>query len=389
MLNKIFVCTLFLFTLSFSAFSQEESVEVLIKKGEGNTATNVLPNIELNGFRQAITKTLVDKNLDSEKFWEKLEEKKLSDDQEKEFLRPLFINPLFLSAKTLPTDTFEKSLFKYTIDQKKLEAMTAEFLSTLPDMSIKTFYILPEIIIDSEMNWSDVGVTKKENFVGVIVDSWKTWATNQFKQFPNVVILEKDFTTIPSTLNSESVTLKWTSRIKKTEVFQDRKSARFEMTAQYIIVDTKSGKNLLGFDFPTQKREFGISSAKDLSSGLASLVYNLLNSQAAKIGGILESSKSAGVHSVDIKITGKHGLFDITQINSYLTENFKNIALSSELKSYSTDSSVISIKSSATPESLYVLFAKDGGKMPLNEQKILSFSSTDHSFAIIPKEANN
>ncbi len=387
MFNKIFFGLFFLLVLNFSAFSQEDSVEVLIKKAEGNTAA--LTSIELNGFRQAVTKSLVEKNLDSEKFWEKLEEKKLSDDQEKEFLRPLFINPLFLSAKGLPTDTFEKSLFKYTIDQAKFTAMTAELLSTLPDTSIKTFYILPEILIDSDMSWSDVGVTKKENFVGVIVDSWQSWATNQFKKFPNVVILEKDFTTIPPNLNPESVTLKWTSRIKKSEVFQDRKSARFEMTAQYILVDTKSGRNLLGFDFPTQKREFGISSAKELSSGLASLVYNLLNSQTAKINGILEAPKTAGVYSVDIKITGKHGLFDITQINSFLAERFKDLTLSSELKSYSSDSSVISIKSSATAESLYVLLAKDGGKMLINEQKILLFSPEERSFAIIPKEANN
>lgn len=387
MLSKIFFSVVFLLLLSFSAFSQEESVEVLIKKVEGNT--NVLSNQELNGFRQAVTKALVEKNLDSEKFWAKLEEKKLTDEQEKEFLKPLFINPVFLTAPALPADTFVKSLFKYNLDQSKFTALANEFLSDLPDTSIKTFYILPEITIDPEMNWSDVGVGKKENFVGVIVDSWKTWAKTQFKNFPNVVVLDKDFTNIPANLNPESVTLKWISRLKKSEVYQDRKSARFEMTAQYVVVGTKSGRNLLGYDFPNQKREFGISSPKELSSGLASLVYNLLNSQTSKINGALEGPRLGGGSSVDIKITGKLGLYDITQINSFLTERFKDITLVSELKSYSTDSSVISVKSTATPESLYVLFAKDGGKMLLNEQKILLFSPEERSFAIIPKEANN
>lgn len=387
MLSKILFSFALLLTICFSAFGQEESVEVLVKKLEATP--NVLSSFELNGFRQAVTKALVEKNLDSEKFWQKIEDKKLTDDQERELLKPLFINPVFLTAKPVPEESFVKSLFKYTFDQAKFTSLTNELLSDLPDVSVKTFYILPEITIDSEMSWSDVGVAKKENFVGVIIDSWKTWATTQFKAFPNVVVLEKDFTNAPANLNPESVTLKWTSRIKKSEVFQDRKSARFEMTAQYVVIGTKSGRNLLGFDFPNQKREFGISSPKDLSSGLASLVYNLLNSQTSKINGALEAPRLGGGSSIDIKITGKHGLFDITQINSFLSERFKDIALTSELKSYSSDSSVISLKSSATPESLYVLFAKDGGKMLLNEQKILLFSPEERSFAIIPKEANN
>ena len=161
------------------------------------------------------------------------------------------------------------------------------------------------------------------------------------------------------------------------------------MTAQYVIVGTKSKRVLLGFDFPTQKREVGISVPKDLSSTLASLVYNLLNSQSSKISTALEAPRQSGSSALEMKVVGKHGLLEITQINSFLSERFKDINLTSELKSYSSDSSVISIKSNVTSESLYSLFAKDGGKLPLNEQKILLFSPAEHSFAIIPKEANN
>lgn len=386
MLNKIGLFALFFSLFISSAFSQEESIEVLVKK-EGTP--NFMSVIELNGYRQALTKALVDKSLDSELFWQKIEEKKMTDVEERDFLKPLFINPVLLTGKPGPEELYLKSVFKYTLDQAKFNGLISEYLSNLPDVSLKTFYILPEISIDKDMLWSDVGVTKKENFVDVIVESWKKWAATQFKGFANIVVLEKDFVTIPENLNSESVTLKWTSQIKKSEVFQDRKSARFEMTAQYVIVGTKSKRVLLGFDFPTQKREVGISVPKDLSSNLASLVYNLLNSQTTKINGALETPRLGGLTAVEIKVVGKHGLLDITQINSFLTERFKDVGLTSELKSYSSESSVISIKSNVTSESLYALFAKEGGKLPLNEQKILLFSPIEHTFAIIPKEANN
>ena len=146
----------------------------------------------------------------------------------------------------------------------------------------------------------------------------------------------------------------------------------------------------MGFDFPIQKKEVGIAIPKELSSNLASLVFNLLNSQSVKINSALELNLASSARSsVEVKVMGKHGLLDITQINSFLVEHFKSIGLTAELKNYSSDSSSISIKSTMNPEGLYALFAKDGGKLPLNEQKILLFNPENKSFAIISKEANN
>ncbi len=397
MLFKFFIALGLLVSLNLMA--AEQSIEVVVKKTDlistdPNIKVNILDIFTLNGMRQAITKELVDKNLDSELFWKKMEEKKMTDSVEQEFLRPFFLSQSLAmgDAESLATqkDLFSRAHFNYELDAAKAKRLFDEILTNLPDVSLKTFYILPDINIDSEMTWEDVGVTKKENFSGVIIESWKKWAAAQFKNYPNIVILEKDFTNKPDNLNPESVILKWTSNLKKSEVFQDRKSARFELTAQYVLTNTKSGETLVGFDFPNQRREINISKPKDLSSTLASLVYNLLNSQTTKISSALELNRaSSTLTSVEVTVTGKHGLFDISQVNSLLAERFKQVALTSELKSYSSESSVISIKSTATSDSLYALFAKDGGKFPLNEQKILLFNPTTRSFAIIPKEANN
>ncbi|MBC7427283.1 MAG: hypothetical protein H7336_01645 [Bacteriovorax sp.] len=397
-----------LFTLNI--FAAEQSVEVLVKRTD---AITVAPKAQLSelfilgGIQQAVTKELVEKKLDDDEFWKKIEEKKLSDVGEVNFFSLVFIskqvnvnentinpgrpgtleNPV-ITEKTPPADPFIRASFTYEINSEKLKKLYEDTMSSinLPDVSIKTFYILPDIGIDSEMSWDDVGVSKKENFSGVIVESWKKWAMTSFKGFTNIVVLEKDFSDKSENINSESVILKWNSVLKKAEVFQDRKSARFEMTAQYVLMNTKSGESLTAFDFPNQKREYNIANAKQLSSNLASLIYNLLNSQTKKISSALELNLASSTFTTtEFKVSGKAGLLDISQVNSILAERFKQITLVSETKSYSGDLSVISIKSTAGIDSLYALFAKDGGKFPLNEQKLLVFNPQNRSFAIISK----
>ncbi len=266
MLNKSIA--LFLLVLCFSFNTYAEEVSVALKKDtlvstDPAVKVPVLMLMTLNGYRQALTKELIARDLDSDKFWAKLEEKKLTDDQEIELLKPIFLNVAMLSQPANPTDEFERSVFKYDLDKARVDALFNEYLSNLPDVTIKTFYIRPDIRIDDSMSWSDVGVSKAENFSGVIVESWKKWASTQFKNFGNVVVLDKDLTQIPSNMNAESVTLKWNSLLKRAEVFQDRKSARFELTAQYLLVNTKTNQTLVGFDFPTQKREFTVYNPKD------------------------------------------------------------------------------------------------------------------------------
>jgi hypothetical protein len=388
--------SVFIFCYSFNILAATQSLDVMVKKTDITPTSNTEELFALNGFRQVVTNELVKGELDTEDFWKKIEIRNLSDKQEIELFKPLFTQfnvtaqVVGAEAPGSAIDQFQRATLAYDVDAAKLKTFFTEVLSDLPDPSIKTFYIVPDINIGTEMSWSDVGVTRKDNFSGVIIDSWKKWATTQFKSFTNVVILEKDFVIKPENLNPESVTLKWTSALKKGEVFQDRKSAQFELSAQYVLINSKSNQSLVAFDFPNQKREFGIYNQKDLSSNLASLIYNLLNSQTVKITSGLELNRATStLATVDVKVVGQHGLFDITQINALLAEKFKDIALSSQLKSYASEASVISIKSTLPAESLYALFAKEGGKLPLNEQKILLFSSEHKTFAIISKEANN
>jgi hypothetical protein len=128
-----------------------------------------------------------------------------------------------------------------------------------------------------------------------------------------------------------------------------------------------------------------VADPKALSSNLASLTFNLLNSQTAKVNSGLEINRSSGSYeTLEIKVTGKHGLSDIIKLNGLLKERFKDIQLSSELKTFASEGSTITVKSTAPAARLYELLSVEGGKFPLNEQKILLFTASPPTFAIIP-----
>lgn len=262
--------------------------------------------------------------------------------------------------------------------------------SELAELKLRTFYILANIDLDASMSWEDVGVQKGETFRGVILDSWKKLIEKEIKGFEKVVVLEKDSSSTSLDMNTKSVTLKWNSTFKKVASNTGNHSTSYELSAHYILQNTKSGSVLLAFDFPVQKREFDNQNKKSLSSSLASLVYNLLLSQVSKLNLIAETNaKALESAEVLIKIISKAGLTEIYQINSLLQEKFKDIKLTSQMQSFSKDGSMLSIRAEGSVDKILDQLSMDGGKIPLDEQKVLLFNRADKTFAILPKETNN
>lgn len=401
MFNKMLMCFLFLMLTNMSFGAENtlrpipenkvlKSIEISLEKNAENQ--NIYEDLLAKTlYREAITLGLREKSLDETailNFWQKIKDKNLDLKSEVQLLKPLFSKEVLPAVLVVKADSKSPVLprsFSYELNPVKLqEFIDATLLGY--DQSLKTLYILSDITIAKDMSWADLGVSNAENFTGVILESWKKWAIPLFKKFNQVVILEKDLASNPSAMNSESVTLKWNSSLKKAETFQDRQSARFEILAQYVLVNTKSNQIIMGFDFPSQKKEVGISNPKNLSSSLASLIYNLLASQGNKIVISLDQT-AAGLPTVvsEFKLVGKHGLFDLTLVNNFLNDKFKDAQMNSQVKSYDPSGSTLTIKSSLNSEALVSQLISEGGKFPLNEQKILVFSPVDRTFAIISK----
>ena len=327
--------------ISFNLFAKEVTVEALAKSNDVTATINEEQLLTLNAYRQSITAVLEELKLDSELFWSKLDQKKMQPSDELEFFKPLFSNvllarPATSDAQTKIVSTTDPTVvrndkisgqFKADLDLDKLKQEFNEIVLDLLETKLKTFYFLVDIDIDSTLDWKDLGVSSGSNFTSPIIDSWKKLIEKDFKSFEKIVSLEKDFELKPDYMNSKSVTLKWKSRFKKISSNGENKTASFELLAQYVLVNTKSGQILNSFDFPTQKRiDLDTQNKKALSSTLASLVFNLLNAQSSKLVGFIDQdSKSNETADFDFKITSKTSLSEIFQINNFLQEKFKDI----------------------------------------------------------------
>ena len=392
MLNFLFYCFFF---ISSSLFAKQVEVQTLGKKSDITKDLTADDILTLNGYRQVVTMELEELKLDSKIFWEKLELKKFSSIEEIKFLRALFDNVDV--SRSLLSDLIEEAKdeklegsLKGELNLEKLKTSFEELKSNLSETKLKTFYLLSNFEIDSSMTWEDTGVADGSRFSGVIVDAWKKLFEKDLKGFEKIIVLEKDFTQKPDYMNTKSLTLKWNSTLKKVSTNIESKKAIFELSAQYILVNTKTGDVLNSFDFPLQKRELDTQNKKSLSSALASLTYNLLLSQSSKIQGIIEADgKGQEQSSLELKISSKAGLSEIYAINNLLQEKFQNIKLTSSMKSYSREGAVLNIRAEGSVDKILDSLSLEGGKFPLNEQKILLFNRTDKSFAILPKDSNN
>lgn len=380
----------FLIVFNF-AFAKEITIDVVTKDSELSAEFQLLEALELNGLRQATTRELEELKLNSETYWEKIDKKKMSQKAELAFLKTLFTNTTLSRPPVDPkAETPMTGRLSAEVDLDKLKTHYDEVMNDLEDTKLKTLYIISNIELDQSMSWEDVGVTRAENFAGVILDSWKKLFEKDFKGFEKIVILEKDFPVKPDYMNSKSVSLKWKSIIKKIPNKTQTDTATYEISAQYILQNTKSGSVLRSLDFPMQKRVLAGAPKKALSSSLASLVYNLLFSESTKIQSVLQTDAVALEFSeIEIAMISKAGLLEINQINSMLQEKFASIKMTSRMKSFSTDKSTLLIRAEGPIEKILNALASEGGKFPLNEQKVLLFNRADKTFAIIPKESNN
>lgn len=340
----------------------------------------------LTGYRQAISDELkllgFDRNNGIEEFWKSIKAKNLKFEKEISYLAPVFTEVSFASKAQIENQA-ESMTFKYGIDQSKLKKLFADNVQSYVNYASVNLYLNPEITIDNNLEWKDLGVASKEDFVNAIVDSWRSWAKEKFPSFENVVVMTNDFKEIPEDLNPGAITIKWSSHIKRPEVFSERMSALYSITSQYVVVNTKTNINLLAFDFPEQKNEYSVQKAQELSSKLASFIYNSLNSQTAKISSTVDFNKaSSTLHITDFKLKGAVGMSDLTLVSSHLQNKYKAYALESDLKNYSTDVSILAIRSTADEAGLNKVFALDKGPISISDNKTLAFDIETNSFAV-------
>jgi hypothetical protein len=278
------------------------------------------------------------------------------------------------------------AMFRAEFEPEMIKDAYTKFITDVDLVRAQSFYILPNIEIDPSLNWTDLGVTRAENFTSVVLDAWKAHFEKLFPNFESVELLDKELTSKPEEINPNSITLKWKSVIKKMVVKKSSKTAEYELTAQYVVVNTKSNEVISSNDYPLSKKEFSLEDKKALASGLVSWIYNLLLSQSAGIQSSIEKQfKLTNKNEMDVKIIARAGLVEVYQILAILSDQLKEVKLTAQLKSYGQEESIFTLKFESKMEKFFELMHKKDNTLTINEKKVLVFNPADKTFAIISK----
>jgi hypothetical protein len=382
----------FIFVICFNLLQAKEIVILATAKSDRVTPEFSRDQVLiLSGMRLVLTKEFEEQKLDSAIFWSKFDKKHFSDKEEIDFLQKFLEKAQLIPSSSesqdedLDPDKIS-AMFRAEFEAEKIKEDYNKFVTDVDQVKAQTFYILPNIEIDPSLNWTDLGVTRSENFTGVVLDAWKAHFQNLFPAFESVELLDKDLNSKPEEINPNSITLKWKSVIKKMVVKKSSKTAEFELTAQYVVVNTKSNEVITSNDFPLSKKEFSLQDKKTLASGLVSWIYNLLLSQSSGIQASIEKQlKTIHKNEIDVKIIAKAGLVEVYQILSILSEQLKEAKLTAQLKSYGLEESVFTLKFESKLEKFFEIMHKKDNTLPINEKKVLVFNPADKTFAIISK----
>jgi hypothetical protein len=345
----------------------------------------------LSGMRLVLTREFEEQKLDSAIFWSKLDKKHLSDKEESDFLQKfLDKTQLIPSPNDNPDEEADpdkiSAMFRAEFEPEMIKDAYTKFITDVDLVRAQSFYILPNIEIDPSLNWTDLGVTRAENFTSVVLDAWKAHFEKLFPNFESVELLDKELTSKPEEINPNSITLKWKSVIKKMVVKKSSKTAEYELTAQYVVVNTKSNEVISSNDYPLSKKEFSLEDKKALASGLVSWIYNLLLSQSAGIQSSIEKQfKLTNKNEMDVKIIARAGLVEVYQILAILSDQLKEVKLTAQLKSYGQEESIFTLKFESKMEKFFELMHKKDNTLTINEKKVLVFNPADKTFAIISK----
>lgn len=377
-----------------SVLAKEVSIEVAIKSDSVPKDLSTEQWLKIVGYHQVLTNEFEEQKLDSVLFWDKYKAKSFSSEDELNFLRPYFQNASVTlivtpDPKSITSDSIIKAQFTAIVENNLIKKIFDEIVLNLDDLRKKNFYILATIELDPSLTWEEMGVSKSELFTDSIIEAWKNMVKTKFSGFDLVTVLDKDFKEKNEAMNSKSVLLKWKSSFKKFSENTEKKVLSYSLQAQFLLENAKNDEVLASFDFPIQTREFSTTDKKALSSNLASLVYNLLLSQEAKMISSIEASKNQISSEMDVRLMSKSGMSEVYKVINTLQENFKEIGLTAQMKTFSFEGTLLQLRSTSPIEKMIEVLSKKSGEILLNEQNILVFNPSDKTFAIIQKQKNN
>lgn len=260
--------------------------------------------------------------------------------------------------------------------------------------NLETLYFDLEITLSKDLSVQEIGVSDLTSISGAVIDAWKKWAQKYLLQFKNV----EDFNALnfkEAEQNSKNHTIVFKAHLKKLPRASITGRLDLEVSAQYVVIRLSDRKILTSFDFPNLQRTLDTKVQKELSSKVASLIFNLLNAKTSELNLVL--SAQFGNETNEKKdhlfaIKSAQSLLEINKLNNSLRNlNLKATVLckfESQIKSFSTETAAISLESNCSELNM-MEYLKSLGQVEIDNGRVFHFLPNEKSFEIFTVSPHN
>lgn len=281
------------------------------------------------------------------------------------------------------------------VNRRSLQKLYAQFVSDSFQMHYDRLIVLTDINLENGV-WTDLGVSNKSVLESALNESWQKWFTNNYSNISNLIEFEnakiamenesskeenaaapenqeeaeidqKLISEATDAMSSEEKVVKELRlsvevRIKKTFEDQLESFVGFGIKVFINVFDPATNKLIVSSDITEEPQKFSTKDVKELSSSVASAIYNLPLKKLEGLKSDVLKNKSQ-THYVKVKF--KHFPADLILLRSKIEEVGIGAGLDAEVVNYRPMLSEIKISHNASQEKLTAMLAR------VNEVKFL------------------
>lgn len=284
------------------------------------------------------------------------------------------------SSPEIPSNKFMTVSAK--VDRKQLGAIYSKFTRDVSGRLITAIYLDASFALD-DMNWKDVGVILEEDFTTVVKEHWhKILAEKLAPLITNFVIvnptqrerIKKLISGGPFTYDSIASTefgefkdvalLKLQIRMKKISDEPLLDIRTFQIDGGFILQDLLTRKVLAEYDFNTDKHRIVFKNDHDLSSNLATAIYQKPLEELLALKNRLPHFKINDSKS-SLIVRSVRSIKDVIDISRRLSMNGSSLDLTATIKRIEGSIAYLDLDYTGKRDALIsVLKTLDDGPLP-------------------------
>ena len=276
------------------------------------------------------------------------------------------------SSASSKTGRSHKIEIRATVNRRKLHHTYLSFTETKVKKTFEQLFISPRFNI-SNIQWSEFGMRSQHNFTETVTDHWKNWfKTHMGNKFQTVTIAhENQRESVTNYLSSDSRSFWLTVSVSIEQVHKDTffNIKSFLINTNYLFIDLKTKMPILYGENKEKLKHIEFQNTEDLSSQLATLVYQEPVSLFDKIQSSIESL-SIKRDRMEIVVKNAPTILDVLKLSDFISHEGIIHGVQAIVSYYDTSKSLITLSYTNNKEDI-IKFVKGLNNRIFTKEKTL------------------